>query len=95
MLVIQSCPTLCDPMDTRFLCPWDSPGKNTGVGSHALLQRIFLIQGSNPSLLCLLHWQVNSLPLEPPGKPDFKRIALPVRIQIHILLLLNFNLHGY
>ena len=38
----------------RFLCPWDSLGKNTGVGCHALLQGIFLTQGSNPSLLCLL-----------------------------------------
>ena len=35
---------------TRLLCPWDSPGKNTGVGCHFLLQGIFLTQGSNPSL---------------------------------------------
>ena len=35
----------------RLLCPWDSPGKNTGVAFHALLQWIFLTQGSNPSLL--------------------------------------------
>ena len=34
----------------RILCPWDSPGKNTGVGSHALLQGIFLAQGSNLGL---------------------------------------------
>ena len=44
--------SLCDPMDcnppTRFLCPWDSPGKNTGVGCHFLLQGIFPIQGSKP-----------------------------------------------
>ena len=31
----------------RFLCPWDFPGKNTGVGYHFLLQVIFLTQGSN------------------------------------------------
>ena len=37
---------------TRFLCLWNSPGKNTGVGCHSLLQGIFLTQGSN---LCLLH----------------------------------------
>ena len=36
---------------TRLLCPWNSPGKNTGVGSHSLLQGIFLTQGSNPGLL--------------------------------------------
>ena len=32
---------------TRLLCPWDSPGKNTGVGYHPLLQGIFPTQGSN------------------------------------------------
>ena len=41
----------------RLLCPWDSPGKNTGVGCHALLQGIFLTQGLNLHLLCLLHWR--------------------------------------
>ena len=54
VLVAQSCPTLCDPMDyipTRPLCPWDSPGKNTRVGSHSLLQGIFFTQGSNLGLL--------------------------------------------
>ena len=48
-LVAQSCPTLFKP--TRLLCPWDSPGKNTGVGCHVLLQAIFPIQGSNSGLL--------------------------------------------
>ena len=39
--LLQSCPTLCDPRDGSllgFLCPWDSPGKNTAVGCHFLLQ---------------------------------------------------------
>ena len=54
---------------TRLLCPWDSPGKNTGVGCHFLLQGIFPTQGSNPYLLHLLHWQADSSPGEPPGKP--------------------------
>ena len=36
----------------RLLCPWDSPGNNTGVGCHSLLQGIFLTQGLNP---CVLH----------------------------------------
>ena len=40
--------TPCAP--TRLLCPWDSPGKNTGVGCHFLLQGIFPTQGSNPGL---------------------------------------------
>ena len=38
---------------SRLLCPWNSPGKNTGVGCHFLLQRIFLTQGWNPGLLHL------------------------------------------
>ena len=53
-----------------LLCPWDSPGKNTGVGCHALLQGILLTQGLNLHLLCLLDWQEGSLPLAPPGKPS-------------------------
>ena len=47
---------------TRLLCSWNSPGKNTEVGSHSLLQGIFLTQGSNPLVLnhrrilyCLSH----------------------------------------
>ena len=36
------------PSPARLLCPWDSPGKNIGVGCQALLQGIFLTQGSNP-----------------------------------------------
>ena len=42
---------------TRLLCPWDSPGKNTGVGCYALLQGIFLTLGWNPHFLSLLDWQ--------------------------------------
>ena len=48
---------------TRLLCPWDSPGQNTGMGCHFLLQGIFPTQGLNPDLLhckqilyCLSHW---------------------------------------
>ena len=45
---LQSCLTLCDPMDCNLpgssLCPWDSPGKNTGAGCHALLQGVFWTQ---------------------------------------------------
>ena len=50
----------------RLLCPWNSPGRNTGVGCHAFLQGIFPTQESNPRFLRLLHWQVDSLPLAPP-----------------------------
>ena len=71
-LVAQLCPTLCDPMDCSLPGPsvhGDSPGKNMGVGCHALLQGIFPTQGLNLCLSCLLHWQARSLPLAPPGKP--------------------------
>ena len=44
----------------------DSPGMNTGVGCSAFLQGIFLTQGWNSHLL---HWQEESLPPAPPGKP--------------------------
>ena len=73
----------CQAMPSHFshvwLCatPWtvacqaplsiDSPGKNTGVGYHALLPGVFRTQGSNSCLLSLLHWQVGSLPLAPPA----------------------------
>ena len=52
-LVTQSCPTLSDPMDCSPLgssVHGVSPGKNTRVGCHALLQGIFQSQGSNPGL---------------------------------------------
>ena len=69
--LLQSCLTLCDPMNCSQL----------GSSVHAIPQArilewvampssrgIFLTQGSNPCLLHLLHWQVGSLPLAPPGK---------------------------
>ena len=52
----QSCSTLCDPhglQPTRLLCPWHSPGKNTGVGCHFLLLGTFSTQGWNLRLLHL------------------------------------------
>ena len=55
------------------LCPWNFPGKNTGVGCHFLLQGIFLTQGLN---LCLLHWQVDSLPLSHWESPVFQILEL-------------------
>ena len=52
-LVSQSRLTLCDPMDCSppgSSIHGDSPGKNTAVGDHALLQGIFPTQGLNPGL---------------------------------------------
>ena len=74
--VTQSCMTL-QPRGlwpTRLLQLWDSPGKNTGVGCHFLLQEIFPTQGSSPGIepgsLALEADASNS---EPPGKPIFLR----------------------
>ena len=50
--VAQLCLTIQDPMDYGPSgLPWNYPGKNTGVGCHALLQGIFLTQALNPSIL--------------------------------------------
>ena len=52
-LVAQSCLTLQlhGLQPARLLCPWNSPGKNTGMDYHSLHQWIFLTQGLNPGLL--------------------------------------------
>ena len=67
----------CGLQPARLLGPWDFPGRITGVDCHALLQRVFLTQGSNSHLLCCLHWQASSLPLAPPGKPSGFSTAEP------------------
>ena len=48
--VTSSSLRLYRPQPPRLLCPWESPGKNTGVGCHAFLRGIFPTQGSNPGL---------------------------------------------
>ena len=58
-------------LPTRLFCPWNFPGKNTGVGCHFLLQGIFPIQGLNWYLLGLLHWQADSLLLRHWGSHSF------------------------
>ena len=69
-----SCSVMSDSMwphglqPPRLLCPWDSPGKNTGVGCHVILQGIFVTPASN---LHLLHWQADSLPLSHLGSPIY------------------------
>ena len=87
---LLSCVLLCDPMDCSLLgssVHGDSPGKNTGVGCHTLLQGIFPTQGSNPGLLhCrqilyrLSHqgrWRILEwLPCPPLGDPPDPGIEL-------------------
>ena len=55
---------------TRLLCPEDFPGKNTEVGCHFLLQRIFWIQTLKPGLLHFLNWQADFIRLCHLGSPD-------------------------
>ena len=63
---------------TRPPCPWDSPGKNTGVGCHFLLQGIFPTQGSN---LGLLHCRQILYQLSPQGKPKNTGVGSPSLLQ--------------
>ena len=67
----QSCPTLCDPIDGSppGSCPWDSPGKNTGVGCHFLLQCMKVKSESEVAQLC----QTLSNPMDcgPPGSSAY------------------------
>ena len=51
----------------RLLCPRDFSSKNTGVGCNSFLQGICPTERSNPSLLSLLYWQADSLPLSHMG----------------------------
>ena len=66
---LQLCPTLCDPMDCSL------PGSSVHeilqarILEWVVMQGTFPAQGSNPHLLCLLHWQASSLTLAQPGKP--------------------------
>ena len=79
----QLCPTLCNLVDYS---PPDSSVRgilNTGVGCHALLQGIFLTQGSNLSFLSLWHWQADSLPLCHLGKP-FTTVQWLSRVQLFV-----------
>ena len=74
---IEVAAAVCDSLHhygqqpTSLLCPWDSPGKNTGVGCCFLLRGSFPTGDRTYVSLCLLHCQESSLPLEPPGKPSY------------------------
>ena len=79
-LVAKSCPTLLQPhgvQSTRLLCPWDLPGKNTGVGCHFLLQGTFPTYRWNSRPLL---WQADSLPLSHQGSTFRKNIMLKIKL---------------
>ena len=73
-----------------LLCPWDFPGKNTEVGCHSLLQRIFLTQGLTPGLL---HCRQILYHLSHQGSPEFfsevECPSLGLRLHSHGLSLLG------
>ena len=78
-----------------LLWPWESPGESTGVGCHFILQGIFPTQGSN---LGLLHGQVDSLPLRPPGKPTISLIVIKIilaHFRMKALCYCSFELHFF
>ena len=68
----QSCPALHDPRTVAYQASLSMGIFRQEYWSdfHALLQGIFPAQGSNSHLLCILHWQADSLPLALPGKPN-------------------------
>ena len=85
-LIAKSCPCLLrihELLPARLLCPWNFPGKNTGVGCHFLLQGVFPTQGLNP---CLVHWQADSLPLSSPASFCLMYFGTLFSLQIY-----NFN----
>ena len=89
VLVAQSCLTLCDPL--VFSPPGssvhgDSPGKNTGVGSQALLQEIFPTQGLNPGLL---HCRQMLYPLSNQGRPSEREVDVFVEFPYFLYDLVN------
>ena len=62
------------------------------MGSHALLQEIFLTQVSNICLLCLLNWQEGSLPAAPPGS---LYIHSPGHVRCFcVLAIMNTEVHA-
>ena len=78
---------------TRLLCLWDFSRKNTGMGCHFLLQGIFLTQGLKQYLLCLLHWQVDSLPLCHLGSPNSPNLFDITFIFLHLIEFIHILKH--
>ena len=95
--LLQSCPTLCDNQTVAQQAPLSMGFSRQEYWScHALLQGLFPTQGSNPRLLCLLHWQVGSLPLttwEAPCTYIYTQICRCVCI--YCLQQLNLEQHGF
>ena len=98
--LLQSCPTLCNPMDCSppgsSIHAWDSPGKNTGVECHFLLQGIFPTQGLNGGLLhyrqllyCLSYQGL----ISPKGNTEIQTLNTRWRVLTHQSLV-HLHLRG-
>ena len=90
--LLESCPTLCNPVDWTIATPPKSPlsmgfsRQEYWSGLPCPPPGIFPTQGSNPCLLRLLRWQAGSLPPAPPGKP-FRVYSLALLTYLCSLLL--------
>ena len=91
-LVVSESLWPCRLQPTRLHCPWNFSGKNTAVGCYFLLQDILLTQGSN---LSLLHWQVDSLPVNHLGVPTQGYICIYMHTHTHIQGYMYIYLHMY
>ena len=101
-LVIQSCVTLCNPMDCSLpgsSVHGDFPGKNTGMGCHALLQGISPTQGSNPGLLqckwILYHLSHHESPFLYIKSESHYLVKIRFLIVIYLALPSKFSILGF
>ena len=90
---VQPCATLWT-VATRPFCPWDFPGKNTGVGCHPFLQGIFLTQVSNPHLLSHLYWHRGLQVFSPILKVAFL-LCLTLSFAVYIFSLMYSQLSNF
>ena len=85
----------------RLLCPWTSPGKNTGVSCHSLLQGIFLTQGSNPGplhcrqILYQLKYEGSSLCYTTAFKSEFASTEISTSIPLYSIFLCHLFLNVF
>ena len=98
-LIAQLCPAVCDLVDSSLPGSFvhaDSPGKNTGVGCHALLQGIFPTQGANPgSEPRSSTLQADSLPSKPTGRPMSTGVGSLQGIFLHCRCILYQLSHSF
>ena len=91
MLVTQLCPALCDLMDLDcwLLCPWNSPGKNTGEWVAVPSPGHLPDPGTKPRSPVL---QADSLPFEPPGKPLYIYVGMSIHCLLHLLTSIKYSM---